>query len=82
MSPVLLLHILRRQPFRPFHVYLSSGVVHQIPHPELAAVGTNILVLRFPATLHPIPVGGRETIIVLAHIVQIETIQPLKPTLN
>jgi hypothetical protein len=40
-------------------------------------------VLRFPASLHPpIPVGSRETIIALNQIVQIETIQPLKPSLN
>jgi hypothetical protein len=83
MLPALLLLLLRRQPFRPFRVYLSSGLFHEVPHPELAAVGATILVLRFPASLHtPVPIGSRETIIALNQIVQLETVERLNPALN
>lgn len=82
MPPALLLQVLRRQPFRAFRIYRSSGIVHEIRHPELAAVGFTTLVLRVPATLEPVPVGSREMIIALRHVVQLEIIEPINPTLN
>ena len=39
---------LTRQPFHPLLIQLSSGEVHQIPHPEFAMVLKSTLVIGVP----------------------------------
>ena len=42
--------MLRRQPFEPFELRLSNGEVHQVRHPENAALGRTRLVIMYPDT--------------------------------
>jgi hypothetical protein len=52
MSGDLIRERLRKQPFEPFEVHVSSGDVYQVKHPEQGLVtGTNFYVW-FPETDH------------------------------
>jgi hypothetical protein len=77
-----LVQLLRQQPFRPFRIYLSSGITHEVKHPELAIVGALSLVLQTPSTTPLISVATREFIIAFDHIVQLEVIDPVNPAQN
>jgi hypothetical protein len=57
-----------RQPFEPFELRLSNGEVHQVRHPELAAIGKNKMVVVDPDT-------DRVTHIALVHINSIQALQ-------
>ncbi|MEX0718986.1 MAG: hypothetical protein WD066_20495 [Planctomycetaceae bacterium] len=39
---------LRREPFQPFAVKLSSGETYEVPHLEYAALLKNSLIVAFP----------------------------------
>jgi hypothetical protein len=49
MSPTMNAEVVRewlvRQPFEPFELRLSNGEIHQVRHPELAAIGRNKMVV-------------------------------------
>ncbi|HUY35377.1 MAG TPA: hypothetical protein VMV69_21715 [Pirellulales bacterium] len=50
MSNETIQQMLRRQPFEPFEIRLSNGEVHEVRHPENAAVGRTRLVIMYPDT--------------------------------
>lgn len=60
--------MLRRQPFEPFEVRLSSGEVHEVRHPEFAIVTPGRLVIADPVT-------ERVSILSLFHITELRTPQ-------
>jgi hypothetical protein len=76
-----LLQLLRRQPFRPFRIYLSSGITHVVRHPEMAIVGGLSLTLQTPSADAQLA-APCEFIIALDHIVQLEVLDPVNPALN
>ena len=45
--------ILRRAPFEPFRVVMSSGESYNVMHPEMALVSARALVLAVPDNTHP-----------------------------
>jgi hypothetical protein len=57
-----------RQPFEPFEIRLSNGEVHQVRHPELAALGRHKMAVVNPDT-------DRITHIALVHINSIQALQ-------
>jgi len=57
-----------RQPFEPFELRLSNGEIHQVRHPELAAIGRNKMVVVNADT-------DRVTHIALVHINSIQALQ-------
>jgi hypothetical protein len=68
MNAETLREMLRRQPFEPFEVRLSSGEVHQIRHPEFAIVTPGRLIVADPET-------ERVSILSLFHIAELRTPQ-------
>jgi hypothetical protein len=45
--------ILKRTPFEPFRVVMSSGESYNIMHPEMVLVAAKALVLAIPESSHP-----------------------------
>jgi hypothetical protein len=82
MGPIQLLRLLSRAPFRPFRIFLSSGIVHEVRHPELVIVGLTTVTLELPGATQPIPLANRELILAFGHIEQLETVEPINPALN
>ena len=72
MSPTMNAEVVRewlvRQPFEPFELRLSNGEIHQVRHPELAAIGRNKMVVVSADT-------DRVTHIALVHINSIQVLQ-------
>ena len=72
MSPTMNVETVRewrnRQPFEPFELRLSNGEIHQVRHPELAAIGRNKMVVVNADT-------DRVTHIALVHINSIQALQ-------
>ncbi len=64
---------LRRQPFRPFRLYLSNGVSHDVRHPEMAIVGRNVVALGVQTNDNDLP---RIRLVSVSHINEVETIVP------
>lgn len=62
---------LRRQPFEPFRVRLSTGQVYEIIHPEFAAVTQTSLFAGEPTDDFP----QRMVQCDLAHVVAIEPVE-------
>ena len=40
--------LINAEPFHPFKIILTSGEVHEIPNPNLVAVGKSVIVLCWP----------------------------------
>ena len=74
MRPDDLQALLRMPGFKPFRLYLSTGLTYEIRHPETVVVGRSIAWLHFPPKEFPIPVGERRVFITLVHIVSGEFI--------
>ena len=68
MSQQYFQELLRREPFQPFEVHLSSGEVHQIRHPECALLTRTRMVIADPA-------ADRITVCSLLHITSVEMLQ-------
>ena len=68
MNRETILELLNRRPFKPFRLCLSSGEVHEIRHPEIAALGKSQVVLVDPET-------DRLVIAALLHVASVETLQ-------
>jgi len=71
----------RRQPFRPFQVWVTDGVTFVIRHPEEINVGMSALDIEL------LPQPGEEaeepTTISLIHVVRIRNLkEPLSPAAN
>jgi hypothetical protein len=80
--PEDLRQLLRRQPFRAFQLRLSNGTIHEIRQPEMAAVGPSIVWINLPSSSYPVSIWERQVVVVLAHIVQIDFIEPVAPPTN
>jgi hypothetical protein len=74
-----LLRLLREQPFRPFRMRFSNGVVHEIRHPDMAIVTPSAVYVGISANTAP---DAAEDIVIVAlvHIVQIEYVSPQTTT--
>ncbi len=59
---------LKRTPFRPFRIILSSGTVYEIMNPEPAVVMRSELFIAFPGE-------DRWVFVPLPHVAAIETLQ-------
>ena len=68
MNPDELRALLRREPFDPFRITLTSGDVHVIVDPYAVAVMKNRLFIALP--------DGRWLFIPYLHIAAIETLSP------
>lgn len=66
--------ILRRIPFEPFRVVMSSGESYNVVHPEMAFVTAKALILAIPDTAHPD--GERLSFCSYLHIAHVETLRP------
>jgi hypothetical protein len=64
--------LLRRRPFEPFTVHLSTGVTFEIRHAQLAVVGRSIAWLEQGLPTHRVPLAVRRVAISLVHIVWVE----------
>jgi hypothetical protein len=72
-----ILRLLQERPFRPFRLRLTSGIVHEIRHPEMAIVTPSSMVLGIPAAdapapAAPAPAAADYVIVSLIHVVQTE----------
>jgi hypothetical protein len=45
MRPDAIRELLRKQPFRPFRVYVSDGATYDVAHPEAARVQAMMLII-------------------------------------
>ncbi len=72
-----ILKLLSRQPFSPFRVYLTTGTMFEFRHPELAVVSPLYLTTYVPVfdKKDLVPLGDKEVILSLLHIVQIEFVE-------
>jgi hypothetical protein len=83
MRPGDLLALLNHRPFRPFRLLLSTGILHEIRHPELVIVARSTATLEFPEADQPLPLASRSVVVALLHIVQIEFLaRPTPPPSN
>jgi hypothetical protein len=65
---------LRRTPFEPFRVVMSSGESYNVMHPEMALVSARALVLALPESSHA--EGERLVFCSYLHIAHLETLKP------
>ncbi len=66
--------ILKRAPFDPFRVVMSSGESYNVMHPEMAFVTAKALVLALPDQTQP--EGERLAFCSYLHIAHVETLKP------
>jgi hypothetical protein len=71
MSPIDLLHALRKRPFEPFRIEVSDGSAYEVRHPELVMVGLGALIIGIPPTGQPQPVYERVETVSLGHVVKL-----------
>ncbi len=68
--------VLRRRPFRPFRLVVSSGFTFEVRHPALCVPGRRSVFVGTPAPGEVEPVYDRFTIVDLAHVTHIEPLEP------
>jgi hypothetical protein len=61
--------MLRREPFQPFVIHLSSGESHEVRHPECLAIGKGRIAITDPD-------ADRVAVCSLIHVTSIEFHQP------
>jgi hypothetical protein len=66
--------ILKRTPFEPFRVVMSSGESYNVMHPEMAFVTARTLVLALPEPTQP--EGERLAFCSYLHIAHVEVLRP------
>jgi hypothetical protein len=66
--------ILRREPFEPFRVVMSSGESYNVMHPEIALVSARSLVLAIPDPSRA--EGERFAFCSYLHIAHVEILKP------
>lgn len=66
--------ILRRRPFEPFRVVMSSGESYNVMHPEMALVSARALVLALPDPTQP--EGERLAFCSYLHLAHVEVLRP------
>lgn len=68
--------ILKRAPFEPFRVVMSSGESYNVVHPEMAFVTAKALILAIPDASHSD--GERLSFCSYLHIAHVETLRPVE----
>ncbi len=68
---------LRREPFRPFRVYLSNGMSYDVRHPELMAVSRREVVIALEVGEDDLP--ERFAYCDPVHVTNIEPLDGSKP---
>ena len=66
--------ILRRKPFEPFRVVMSSGESYNVMHPEMAFVTSKSLILALPDPTQP--EGERLAFCSYLHLAHVEVLRP------
>lgn len=61
--------MLRREPFQPFVIHLSSGESHEVRHPECLAIGKGRIAITDPD-------ADRVAVCSLMHVTSIQFLQP------
>ena len=61
--------MLRREPFQPFVIHLSSGESHEVRHPECLAIGKGRIAITDPD-------ADRVAVCSLIHVTSIQFLQP------
>ena len=74
-----LLRWLRRKPFRPFRLLISTGRTYDVPRPDLMLVGTTTVTLEVSDPDRLSLDTRQEVEIALVHIVQVEEVPPAAP---
>jgi len=78
VSQADVLRRLREQPFQPFFVRLTNGMMHKIRHPEQAMVTSRSIVIGIPKSENSPRDEIRDYALVsLLHVVQIDPIASL-----
>lgn len=66
-----LLRMLRAQPFVPFRMHISEGMVYEIRHPEMVIVMAAAVIVAFPDPTNEAMATGWE-LVDLRHIIRLE----------
>ncbi len=83
MSRDDVLRMLRQQPFQPFRLRLSNGIVHEVSHPEMVLATPSSVIVGMPAQDAPLPAVSDYVIVSLLHVAQLEPLpMPTNPTNN
>jgi hypothetical protein len=69
-----LLRMLRAQPFVPFRMHISEGVVYDIRHPEMVIVMAAAAIVAFPDPANEEMASSWE-LVDLRHIIRLEPIR-------
>ena len=76
MRPDDLRELLRRQPFRPFRLFVSDGATYDVIHPEMAHILRATIQIILPASgILGIPVE-RMVLVSFIHITRVEVFPP------
>ncbi len=67
-----LLRLLRDQPFRPFRLRLSNGMVYEVRHPDMAIVTPSAIYVGVPSPGATVQAAEDIVIASLLHVVQLE----------
>lgn len=71
MPATELLRMLRAQPFVPFRMHVSEGMVYEIRHPEMVIVMAAAAIVAFPDPANEALASGWE-LVDLRHIIRLE----------
>lgn len=74
MRPDDVLELLRRRPFRPFRITLTSGQTVDVWHPEMAIVGRSVVAVGIQPAPDDSLVADVVSTLSLLHIVKMEPI--------
>ena len=74
MTAATFREILRRSPFEPFRVVMSSGESYNVMHPEMAFVTSRSLILALPDPTEP--EGERLAFCSYLHLAHVEVLRP------
>jgi hypothetical protein len=66
--------ILRRKPFEPFRIVMSSGESYNVMHPEMVFVTAKSLILALPDSTQP--EGERLAFCSYLHLAHVEVLRP------
>ena len=76
MRPHDLLRWLRRRPFRPFRLTISTGAAYDVARPELMLVGNSTLTLELSGPGPLLFDSHRQVEVALSHVVQVAEVAP------
>ncbi len=80
MHPNDLEELLQRRPFRPFRLVLTNNAIHEIRHPEFAAVSRRLVRISVPDASADASAEEDFIGVAIVHIVQYEFLPPSAAT--